>query len=290
MRKTIILLSILSIWKLTSVVHGQIVKPLNIYRVTVVSEYEIVNGNYTSKSKPLFQFITDSLGRLHTEIDYNIETRYPDNYRWHYFDGQTKKKTEFYLKEKLNRIEEYDHQANGLLSQLTIYGVSDTDTLLSVRETYTYNSNGLLTRTTGYNSRGKRGYRVSYKYDDNGTEIERKISGRRLTPPDSIRHLKRTPVYDSLIRITSETLEVEKVGKGKTTRKIEYKYDAQNNLIEKTLRDNLGNQIKRKEFVYRPDNRLQRRSIYDADNNLVQFRAWRYEIYRTSDRRHRVLE
>lgn len=290
MRTKLLMLGYLLACTFPSFVKGQIVKPQNIYRVTVVSEYEIEEGKYTSKSTPIFQLISDSLGRLHTEIDYTLETRYPDNYRWHYFEGLTKKKTDFFLKEKLVRIEEYEHTISGMLSEVRFFKVNINDTMLVVRETYIYDINGKLTQSTGFDNRNKRGYRVMYKYDDKGTMIERQTKGKRLSPPDSILFLKRAPQYDSLGRISYETLEVEKVGKPRSVRIVEYKYDSKNNLTEKTIKDKDGKQIKRKEFVYRHDDRLQRRSIYDEADNLIEFRAWRYEIYKTSDRRNRVLE
>jgi hypothetical protein len=268
---------------------GQATKPQNVYRVTVISQYAIENGKYTSKSFPLFQHIYDSLGRLHTEIDYNIEKNYPSNYRWHYFDDQTKKKTDYYINEKLTRIDEFDYNGNRL-SELKVYNVNETDTSLYVRVEYEYDSNGLISKTAGYNKLGKRGYRTSHKYDINGNEIERKVKGKKAIPPDSILYLAKEFAYDSLNRIVSEKITTNKLGKQQSIKLIDYKYDKNSNVIEKQISDSAGNLIKRKEFVYRPDNRLQRRSIFDAENNLIQFRAWRYEIYKTANRRVRVLE
>ncbi|PKP37748.1 MAG: hypothetical protein CVT98_05745 [Bacteroidetes bacterium HGW-Bacteroidetes-15] len=268
---------------------GQAVKPQNIYRVTVISQYGIENGKYTSNSIPIHQQIYDSLGRLHTEIDYNPITRYPNNYRWHYFDGSTKLKSEFYLNEKLSRTEEYDY-ANNLMNELRVFKVNESDTSLTLRVLYTYNSNNLLAKATGYNSAGKKGYTATYKYDSNGNEVERKVKGKRATPPDSILYLKRTLEYDSLNRISVENITITKEGGPQSTNQIIYKYDGNNNIKEKQINNINGKQIKRKEYVYRPDQRIQRQSTFDAENILIDFRAYRYEIYKTSDRRTRILE
>lgn len=281
---TMVVLSLLPI-----VLLGQATKPQNIYRVTVISQYDIENGKYTSKSYPLHQQIYDSLGRLHTEIDYNIKTNYPSNYRWHYFDGPLKKKTEYYINEKLDRIDEFEHK-DSLIAELRIYKMNNTDTSLMVKVKYDYDSKGLISKTTGYNKSGKKGYRTSHKYEHNGIEIERKVKGKKAIPPDSILYLSRVLKYDSLNRIVIEKTVVLKQGNQEREQQIQYKYDKNSNVVEKRISDNQGNQIRRKEFVYRSDNRLQRRSIYDENNNLIQFRAWRYEIYKTSNRKTRVLE
>lgn len=269
--------------------YGQAVKPQNVYRVTVISQYAIENGTYTSKSFPLFQHIYDSLGRLHTEIDYNIEKNYPINYRWHYFEDQTKKKTDYFVNEKLTRIDQLEHK-NNRISELKVFSVNEVDTSLFVRVEYEYDSNGLLSKTTGYNKLGKRGYRSSHKYDMNGNEIERKVKGKKAIPPDSILYLGKELTYDSLSRIVSEKITINKLGEQQNIEIIDFKYDKNSKLIEKKIRNSEGDIIKRMEFVYRPDNRLQRRSIFDANDNLIQFRAWRYEIYKTANRTVRVLE
>jgi hypothetical protein len=51
-----------------------------------------------------------------------------------------------------------------------------------------------------------------------------------------------------------------------------------------------GNLIKKTEFIYRKDNRIQQIKEFDANDNLLDWQAWRYEIYKTNDRRQRVLE
>ncbi|HCY01310.1 MAG TPA: hypothetical protein DG754_14325 [Bacteroidales bacterium] len=273
-----------------NLLYAQVEKPQNIYRVTVNSRYVIENGERTSTFFAINQLIYDSLGRLHTEIDFDWETHYPNNYRWNYFNGQQKVKTDFFFKEKLSRIEEYDFNENQKLISLTLYHVSPSDTTLSVKEVYSYDKTGHVTKATGYNERGKRGYRTTSKYDDKGNEIYRKVKGKRIAPPDSIMYLQKEIAYDSLNRIGKETVTIDKIGEPRLTKTYTYAYTDDGNITEKTIIDSQGNIQKRKEYVYRSDKRLQQIKVFDNNGNLEDHLAWRYEIYKTSDRRFRTLE
>jgi hypothetical protein len=270
--------------------NAQIEKPQNIYRVTVNSRYVLENGERTNTFYAIGQLMYDSLGRLHTEIDYNWETRYPDNYRWHYFEGLTKRKTDFFQNEKLIRIEEYSFNSDGLLAQTLVHKVSLTDTTHQIRENYSYNSNSKVTKAVGYNSAGKKVYTSTFKYDTKENEIERKVKGKNAIPPDSILYLKATYLYDSLDRIISMVKTIDKVGKPRKTEAFTFVYDQNGNRIEEVVRDGNGNLILRKEYSYRRDNRMQQLKIFDSSNSLTKHVAWRYEIYKTDDRRHRTLE
>lgn len=282
-------LLILAMASPTAGLFAQGEKPQNIYRVTVNSRYVIENGERTSKYFAIGQLISDSLGRLHTEIDYNWETRYPDNYRWHYFDGQTKVKTDFFVKEQLSHFKVFEY-SNEMLSALSVHTVNNGDTALLVREEYTYDDAGNRTRTTGYNKDGKRGFTTRHRYDEHNTEIERKVRGRSAVPSDSIMQLKRVVEYDTLDRIISERVDVQKYGASNKSVHTLYKYDENNNVIEEIVKDLNSNTTYRKEYVYRRDNRKQGLRVYDSQDNLVDYQAWRYEIYRTANRTHRVFE
>lgn len=274
----------------SNVALGQGVKPQNIYRVTVNSRYVIENGERTSKFFAIGQLISDSLGRMHTEIDYNWETRYPDNYRWHYFDEMAKVKTDFFVKEKLSHFKVFKYNANNQFAEQLLYKVNNGDTVLAVREVHAYNNLGHRTQTTGYNIQGKRGFRTKYKYDANGSELERRVRGKRAVPSDSIIKLKRIVEYDSLNRVKSELVTIEKFAQPKTSTHTFYKYDDKGNLVEEVIKDQLKETTHRKEYVYRSDKRIQGLRLYDSQNNLLDYQAWRYEIYKTANRTHRVLE
>jgi len=272
------------------VLSAQNIEPQNIYRVRVNSRYVLENGQRTKDFFAIGQLISDSLGRVHTEIDYDWITHYPNNYRWHYFTGQTKYKTDFFINEKLSRIEEYKIDENERLSELTVKYVSSNDTTFSVRVEYKYDPNGTILQTKGFNAKGKKIYTSNHKYNDQGTEILRKLKGKSIIPPDSILLLSRMPMYDSLGRITEELLITNKLSEGKSTKTIKYSYDTSGNLIGYIEQDEKGNQLVRKEYTYRKDNRVQQMKVFDAKDNLIDWQAWRYEIYKTNDRRQRVLE
>jgi hypothetical protein len=102
--------------------------------------------------------------------------------------------------------------------------------------------------------------------------------------------LKRVVEYDTLNRIVNELVEVQKYDMPKETKHKFYKYDDKGNVVEKVITDKISNKTIRKEYVYRRDNRLQGLRIYDSNDNLLDYQAWRYEIYRTANRTHRVFE
>ncbi len=264
-------------------------RPQNIYRVTVNSRYVIENGERTSKYFAINQEISDSLGRMHTEIDFDWETHYPKNYRWHYFNGMQKVKTDFFINEKLSRIEEYTFNNNRLAS-LTQYAVSENDTSFLIKEVYTYDSNNRIVKAEGYNAKGKRGYRAKLKYDEHGNEIYRKVKGKRLTPPDSIILLEKNVEYDSLNRISKEVVTINTADKGSTTKAFAYTYTDEGRIAERRIMGSNGKLQKREELTYRKDGRIQQKKIFNENENLIDHLAWRYEIYKTSDRRHRTFE
>jgi hypothetical protein len=282
---------LVSLFAYPSLLQAQIEHPQNIYRVTVNSRYVLENGARTSNFFAIGQLFYDSLGRMHTEITYDWETKQPSSHKWHYFEGQTKRKTDFFENNKLIRIEEYNFNNSGLLNQLLVHMVSTTDTSLLVKEVYSYNTANKISKATGYNNRGRKEYVATMKYDIHGNEIQRKVKGKRASPPDSILFLKRTIEYDTLNRMVAKIEIIEKVGQQRNTKSESFKYDSKGNIIEVFIKDNDGNQFKRKEFIYRSnDNRIQQQIVFDSNNNLIDHLAWRYEIYRTSDRRVRTLE
>ena len=265
-------------------------EPQNVYRVTVKSRYVLENGQRTKDYFAIGQHIFDSLGRLHTEIDYDWETHYPNNYRWHYFSGKTKTKTDFFEKEKLARIEEYKVNEKGNVKEVSVKTVTPADTSFALKVEYSYNPDGTIQKAVGYNSKGKKGFTCKYMYDARGTEINRKVKGKKAIPLDSILFLARVPLYDSAGRVAEETLTVEKVGKGKTTIKQKFLYDLNGNITHFQKFDGNGNLVLRKEYTYRKDNRIQQMKKFDSNDSLIDWLAWRYEIYKTNDRRQRVLE
>lgn len=269
---------------------AQMELPQNIYRVTVNSRYVIENHNRTSTFYAIGQLISDSLGRQHREIDYDWETHIPNHYRWNYFNGMQKVRTEFYKDEKLQAIKDWSSNPDGSLHSISLFTVQSGDTLLSVKEAYTYNSNGTLKEAKGYDAKGKRRYKTKYKFDEQGNEVYRKVKGKRILPPDSITFLQKTIKYDSLSRISSESIHKTIAHARDEKKSYTYSYNESGLVTEKVTMDSHGTVISKNKYTYRKDDRIHLLEVRDGNDNLVDYQAWRYEIYKTADRRHRVLE
>ncbi len=270
-------------------VVGQ-VKPQNIYRVSVSSWYKVDDGKRTTSYFTLSQHISDSLGRLHTEVFWDRKTQNPLDIRWHFFTGKVKMKTFFLNNSGVYRIEEYGYSSTGNINRISFKSVANGDTLLLQNHILKFEPTGKLIKTEVFDSRGKRGYVASHKFDANTVEIERKVKGKKLVPIDSILSLHRLPQYDSLNRMVGEDVRIVKHGNRRENYIKKYRYDNKDRLIEVALMGENGLVQERKEYTYRNDGRLWQVQIYNANGELIDFVAWRYELYKTNDRRERILE
>jgi hypothetical protein len=271
--------------------HSQGVKPQNVYRVTVTSRYVLENGERTSQFFAVNQEIFDSLGRLHTEIDYNWETRYPDNYRWHFFDSMVHVRTDFFVKEKIDRRVIYDYNADGAVAREVHWKFNDGDSSLFKTINYSFSPDGFPLQIEAVNEKGKRLYRTRSSFDNQGTETKRRVSGRRGAPDDEIVRIDRTVEYDSLGQIVSETSQIRMSDGSRPVNSKKYKYDQEGNVAEIIELDANGKQVSRTEYVWQPNrDRISRIIAYDGNDQLQKYLAKRYEIYRTNDRRQRVID
>jgi len=271
--------------------YSQGIRPSNIYRVTVTSRYVIENGERTSQFNAVSQEIYDSLGRLHTDIDFDRETSYPGNYRWHFYDSMLLVRTEYYIDEKLDRRVVYEYNKDTLVSGKLHYSPRGEDTLLVKVMNYSYNPEGLPERIEALNSSGRRLFRVRSSFDETGIEIRRMVSGRRGDPDDRIRRLDREAEYDSLGLLVYEKVKLRMSDRSRNEYTRRYQYDDRGNIIEMLELDQDGDQVSRIEYGWQQDrNRLAQIRYYDAEGNLEKFMAKRYEIYRTTDRRQRVID
>lgn len=288
MKQVIIFLACLSV---TCAVNSQGTKPQNVYRVVVASQYVLEDGERTSEFFSISQEISDSLGRMHTEIDFNPETRYPDNYRWHYFDNMLKVRTDFFINEKINRRIVYQYNIIGLVSAEMHYGFENEEPVLVRVVEFSYNLSGLPEKSEVFGPSGKRLYRVKSSYDRNGSEIRRRVKGRREVPDDNIMRLDREPEYDSTGMLVSETLRLRMSDRTSTGYTRKYQYDERGNITGKLELGDEGKQVLRTEYVWQQNrNRLTRVIHYDGNDRLERYIAKRYEIYQGSDRRHRVID
>ncbi len=271
--------------------HSQGIKPSNVYRVTVTSRYIVENGERTNQFSAVNQKIYDSLGRLHTDIDFDWETRYPGHYRWHFYDSMLLVRTEHFVDEKLDRRVVYEYNSDTLVSREIYYKKQGEDTLLYKVMKYSFNQEGLPERIVALNSSGRRLFRVRSSFDESGTEIRRRVSGRRGDPEDGIRRMDREAEFDSLGFLVYEKVRLRMSNRANKEYTIKYQYDDRGNLVEKLEMDHNGNQIGRIEYNWQRDrNRLAQIRYYDSEGNLEKFLAKRYEIYRTTDRRQRVID
>ncbi len=288
--KLLVLLSFLLLSPV--IIYSQGVKPSNIYRVTVTSRYVLEDGERTSRFYAVNQEISDSLGRMHTEIDYDWETRYPGNYRWHYYDSMLLVRTDYFVDEQLERRVVFEHDPDSIVTRELHYEPQGEDTVLIKTLEYSYNPEGLPRQVEAFNDNGRRLYRTRISYDDRGTEISRRVRTRRGgKPEDGITRLDRDTEYDSLGMLVSETVQLRMASRDRKEYTRKYQYDESQNITEKLELDDRGNQASRTEYVWQARrNRLQRILYYDAYDNLEKYLAKRYEIYRTTDRRQRVID
>jgi hypothetical protein len=273
------------------VCYSQGIKPRNVYRVTVTSRHLLENGKSTGQQHAVNQEIYDSLGRLHTEIDFNRETLRPENYRWHYYDSMLLVRTEHFVNDQLYQRVIFIYGPGDLVSRELHYRVQDGDTLLFRTVSYTYNSAGLARRIKALNSPGKLLFRVRSSFDANGTETRRRVSGRRGEPDDGILRLDRATEFESSGLLMSESLKIRMGDRSGKEYSRNFQYDERQNLIGMTEFDDNGKQFRRIEYVWQDDrNRLSQIRYYDANDLLEKHLTKRYEIYRTTDRRQRVID
>jgi len=261
--------------------------PQNIRKVTVTSQYEIVNGQKTDKMWAVYQEIYDSLGRLHTEIEYDFKDHYPHNYKWHTFIGKQVAHTDYFESEKLKLARYFTYNNDSLVSKEVIKLIKPGDTSIYATLSYKYNPQRKPVLVEAIGKNGKSVFKSKYTYDSKGTELTRVVNIKKgYSPLDSIVELICKPKYDSLDRLTEKLISITKVNKPKTTQTIKYSYDRKNNIIGITNLDNNGKQINREERLFQESrNRLMIIKYYDSNDRLVKWLEKRYEIYRTKDRR-----
>jgi len=266
--------------------------PQDVRKVTVTSQYEIVNGQKTDKMWTVYQEIYDSLGRLHTEIEYGINDHYPHKFKWHTYIGKQVVRSDYFDNEKLKLIKTFTYDKDSLISNEVIKFVKPDDTTIYTILSYKYNQlhKPVLIEATGVN--GKTAYKSKSTYDLKGTELSRSVSIKKgYFPLDSIITLSCKPSYDSIGRLVENVISTTKTNGNKTKETFKYTYDKKNNIIEVTLFDRYGKQISRQTRIFQPSrNRLVVLKYYDSNDKLVKWLEKRFEIYRTKDRRNMEID
>jgi len=266
--------------------------PQNIRRIIVTNQYVFENGQKTSKFWAIYQEMFDSLGRLHTEIEFDFIDHNPHNYIWHTFNGKLKVKTESFKNEKLQTIEEFAYNKDSLLVKRVVKKVNPNDTSIFFTLIYKYDSKRNPIEVSAKTVDGKTAFVSKSTYDVKGKELTRKVSVKKnLFPQDSILKLASIPVYDSIGRLVSERLTINRVDKPTAQKSFKYTYDASNNQIGLVELDEHGKQVRREERAYQQNkHRLSQVKYFDANDVLVKVIAKRYEIYSTNDQKVRELE
>lgn len=264
----------------------------DIRRVIVTSEYTVRDGKRLPQNFAVKQELKDSLGRIHTIIFRDKATREIVSYVWITYNGMQKVKEEEFRDGKMYRFRTYSYTSDTLIDKERVFMVEPGDTALYVTLNYRYDSHGNPVEIKAFNGRGRRVYRAKSVFDANGLELSRKVKVRHhFTPVDSVISFVCKPQYDSLGRVI--TKEVAKTfANGKRVRfSVRYSYNPKNGLLIGEERfDTDGKLLYRKKFDYNAKGILKFISVFNDQGELVRYFAKRYELYRNSNRRQRIVE
>jgi len=194
------------------------------------------------------------------------------------------------VNEQLSCYKLFTYTSDSLLDTETIYKVSPSDTALYVKLKYKY-KNRKPVQVDAVDLKGKSAYTSKSVFDSNGTEVSRKVKVKKtFVPVDSIIERTVSPVYDSVGRISSETIKVKLVGGKGVTQKFSYGYNKQGLLTSIEEFDESGKLLYKKRLDYNDKRMLKFISVFNADNELTEYYAKRYELYPTRDRRNQIIE
>ena len=263
----------------------------DVRRVTVTSKCEIVDGNKTNKYAVFKQNIYDSLGQLHTIVQFSLSTGKVESYIWNTFQNGLLIRTEEYNDDKLIQRTDYSYTTKSLINNETVYRVVGNDTVLHLNLKYTYSSQGKPTKINAKTAQGKKAYILLSAYDNNGHEIKRKVNAKKgFMPKDSILEIKNQPKFNTQGRIESEQIFV-KYYNGSTINSIyKYLYDDKGNMVQKTGFDANGNLLFTYNYKYNSKGKVIVVDKLDSTNKIVESFAMRYEAYPKSDITRREVE
>ncbi len=266
-------------------------RPLqDIRRVIVTSQYEIKEGKRTGVSMVIKQEIKDSLDRIHTILNRDYTTQRITSHTWNTFNGKQVSRTDEFVNEKLKYYKLYSYTSDSLIDTESIYMVTPGDTALYVKLKYKYKNRKPL-QVDAIDVKGKTAYSSKSVFDGNGKEILRKVKVKKnVLPLDSIIEKSNTPLYDSLGRVSSETVKTKFFGGKTQLQKFNYSYNMQGLIASIEEYDDKGILLYRKVLEYNDKGMLKFISVYNANNRLTNYYAKRYELYPTRDRRNQIIE
>lgn len=264
----------------------------NIRRITVTFQYELEKGDKTNKYWAVYQQMFDSLGRLHTEIEWDFITHQPSKFQWHSFIGKQVVKTQFFVGNSLKMIKDYTYTKDSLISQEVVTKVNPDDTSKYLIISYGYNALKKPEQVEAKLANGKVAYKSKYTYDNKGSLLTLKVKAKKdIYPLDSIIEMTCIPQYDSIGRMKSNHTSILKYGKSHEIKNFFYTYDKKNRMIGISVKNDKGMLISREERIYDSNrNRIQQIKLYNSSNALVKWLALRYELYKTNDLRFSEID
>ncbi len=271
-------------------VEAQNRPPQNVYRVTVTSRYEIKDGKRTTNSRAIRQEIKDSLGRTHTILNRDYESQRVTSHTWHTFSGKIITRTDEFENERLIRFHLFTYTPDSLIASEAIYRVQPGDTSLYLNIRYGY-TNRRPVQAIATSATGKKAYTLKSEWDSQGTEIKRTVKSKKgFAPLDSIALLTCHPTYDSLGRKVAETISRKFLDGSSKTQQFRYAYDSKGNRIMIEELNPSGSTNARTEMQYNDKGMLKFISRFDAQNNLIDYQAIRYELYPSRNRLNMIIE
>lgn len=258
--------------------------------VRVLNKYVLLDGKNTSKYYAAGQEFRDSLGRLLNEINFDDATHMPTTYSRYTYNGMNRIGEEHFANNRMVWRTSLGYDGAGALISKRVEKVSPGDTVFYLSVTYKNTANGMPKEEVGMAPNGKVAYKAKFTYDKRGELLQKKVSLKSISPMDSILLLKRTPLYDSLGRVISESVTIKKVD-GVDVSRTEYKFGKDGFLSELVRYDATGAIVLRQEHIYNIQRkRIQEIKSFDGSGKLLEWRGYRYERYGSQPHMVRVID
>ncbi|MBQ9471389.1 MAG: hypothetical protein IJU72_10640 [Bacteroidales bacterium] len=265
--------------------------PQNVRRVVVTFRYEVRDGQRLPSSCVVHQLISDSLGRAHTELDWDCATGEVRDYVWHTFSGQQVMATHTFRNGQLCLWQTFGYAspADSLPSSERIVRVSPGDTALYA--TIAYSQRGSSRIAVAKGPKGQRAWTAKSTYDTHGNELSRRVRAKRgFVPPDSIAELRRAPLYDAQGRLCAETIVSQRFDGPQRTQRLAYTHNDRGLLAERRQLDAQGRTIEYETMDYSAGGALKTISKHNAQGVLIDYHFKRYELYPSNNRQQRIVE